>query len=186
MRVCQSFQYKYSSLTRIYFDKLCCSSIISRSALISTCVPSASTWSYRTGCHFYSYQQYKYICHLPSLIDWLVYNNWFTSASLFILSHQILLCARVVVLSEKASIYTIQYGYSKWGTHARVFLQTLSHGNRKNEIRQRKRNIRRDAWAWKEVKRARKMKSKRPRALDYSSSLSSPGVSTPLNSGWIS
>ena len=34
---------------------------------------------------------------------------------------------------------TIQYGYSKWGTHARVFFQTLVHGNSRNEIRQRDR-----------------------------------------------
>ena len=33
----------------------------------------------------------------------------------------------------------IQYGYRKWRTHARVFSQTLAHGNSKNEIRQRKR-----------------------------------------------
>ena len=31
---------------------------------------------------------------------------------------------------------TIQYGYRTWGTHARVFTQTLAHGNSKNEIRQ--------------------------------------------------
>ena len=31
---------------------------------------------------------------------------------------------------------TIQYGYRKRGTHARVFSQTLTHGNSKNEIRQ--------------------------------------------------
>ena len=31
---------------------------------------------------------------------------------------------------------TIQYGYRKRGTHARVFSQTLTHGNNKNEIRQ--------------------------------------------------
>ena len=30
---------------------------------------------------------------------------------------------------------TIQYGYSKWGTHERVFSQTLAHGNSKNEVR---------------------------------------------------
>ena len=33
---------------------------------------------------------------------------------------------------------TIQYGFRKWGTHARVFAQTLSHGNSKNEIRRGK------------------------------------------------
>ena len=31
---------------------------------------------------------------------------------------------------------TIQYGYRKRGTHTRVFSQTLTHGNSKNEIRQ--------------------------------------------------
>ena len=31
---------------------------------------------------------------------------------------------------------TIQYGHRKLGTHARVFSQTLTHGNSKNEIRQ--------------------------------------------------
>ena len=31
---------------------------------------------------------------------------------------------------------TIQYGYRTLGTHARVFSQTLAHGNNKNEIRQ--------------------------------------------------
>ena len=31
---------------------------------------------------------------------------------------------------------TVQYGYRKWGTHARVFSQTLAHGNSKTEIRQ--------------------------------------------------
>ena len=35
----------------------------------------------------------------------------------------------------KASI--IQYGYRKCGTRAREFLQTLAHGNSKNEIKQR-------------------------------------------------
>ena len=34
---------------------------------------------------------------------------------------------------------TIQHGYGTWGTHARVFSQTLVHGNSNNEIRQRNR-----------------------------------------------
>ena len=52
---------------------------------------------------------------------------------------------------------TIQYGYRKLGTNAEVFSQTLAHGNRKNEIRQRQtKNSRREAWVWKEVKRALK------------------------------
>ena len=78
-----------------------------------------------------------YICHLASQIGQFVQNNWFTSASAFLHSHRILLCACVVALSEKAS--TIQYGYRKLGTYARVFAKTLAHGNSKNEIRQRKR-----------------------------------------------
>ena len=40
-----------------------------------------------------------------------------------------------------------RYGYRKWGTHARVFSQTLAHGNSKNEIRQRNRQ------RWKEERR---------------------------------
>ena len=83
-----------------------------------------------TGGHLYFHKQH---IHLPfGTIDRLV--SPFTSASAFLLSHRILLCARVVALSEKAS--TIQYGYRKWGTHARVFSQILAHGNSKNEIRQ--------------------------------------------------
>ena len=31
---------------------------------------------------------------------------------------------------------SIQYGYRKWGTHARVFSQSPAHGNSKIEIRQ--------------------------------------------------
>ena len=37
----------------------------------------------------------------------------------------------------KKKVNTIQYGYSERGTHARVFSQTLAHGNSKNEIRKR-------------------------------------------------
>ena len=45
-----------------------------------------------------------------------------------------------------------------------MFSQTLAHGNSKNEIRQiREKKIRRDAWAWKEVKRARKYEAQRPK-----------------------
>ena len=32
---------------------------------------------------------------------------------------------------------TIQCGFRKWGIHARVFSQTLAHGNSKDEIRKR-------------------------------------------------
>ena len=35
---------------------------------------------------------------------------------------------------EKGS--TIHYGYRTWGTHARVFSQTLTHRYSKNKIRQ--------------------------------------------------
>ena len=44
--------------------------------------------------------------------------------------------ARTFRLARKA--ITIQYGYRKCGTHARVFSQTLEHGDSKNDIRQRK------------------------------------------------
>ena len=40
--------------------------------------------------------------YLPfGIIDWLVIQERFTSASVFLLLHQILLCARVVALLEK-------------------------------------------------------------------------------------
>ena len=78
-----------------------------------------------TGGHLYSHKQYIY---LPfGIIDWIV--SPFTSASVFLLSHRILLCARVVALSEKAS--TIQHGYRKWRTHARVFSKHLRMGTAK-------------------------------------------------------
>ena len=43
--------------------------------------------------------------------------------------------ARTISPREKARI--IQYDYSKRGTRAPVFSQTLAHGNGKNEIRQK-------------------------------------------------
>ena len=46
-------------------------------------------------------------------------------------------CALVIALSEKQNKY--HYGYREWGTHARVFPQTLAHGNSKNEIKIKKR-----------------------------------------------
>ena len=42
-------------------------------------------------------------------------------------------------LASRKEEGTIQYGYKTWGTHARVFSQTLAHGNSTNEIRQRDR-----------------------------------------------
>ena len=44
------------------------------------------------------------------------------------------LAVRLFRLAKKEG--TIQYGYRKRGTHARVFSQTLAHWNSKNEIRQ--------------------------------------------------
>ena len=57
-------------------------------------------------------------------------------------------CAPVIARSEKKAS-TIQNGYRKCGTHARVFSQTLVYGNSKNEIRQRnkKKKIRSEAGA---------------------------------------
>ena len=43
--------------------------------------------------------------------------------------------ARTISTREKAG--AIQYGYRKCGTNARVFSQTLAHGNSRNEIRNR-------------------------------------------------
>ena len=34
---------------------------------------------------------------------------------------------------RKKEVPWIQYGYMKWGTHARVFSQALAHGKSKNE-----------------------------------------------------
>ena len=52
---------------------------------------------------------------------------------------------------------TIQYGHRTWGTHARVFSQTLAHGNSKNEIRQwdRRRHTEERREYGKKVQRAR-------------------------------
>ena len=41
-----------------------------------------------------------------------------------------------ILLHQREKRSTIQYGNRKLGTHARVFSQTLTHGNRNNEIRQ--------------------------------------------------
>ena len=45
----------------------------------------------------------------------------------------------MLLICETASRPTIKYGYNKCGIRARVFSQTLKHGNNKNEIRQRNR-----------------------------------------------
>ena len=45
-------------------------------------------------------------------------------------------CALVVGLAEKSRLEK-QYGYRKWGTHARVFSQTLANWNSNNKIRER-------------------------------------------------
>ena len=34
----------------------------------------------------------------------------------------------LIAFTERKKEGTIQYGYRKWGTHARVFSQTLAHG----------------------------------------------------------
>ena len=51
---------------------------------------------------------------------------------------------------------SIQYGYRKWGSRARVFSQSLAHGNNKIEVRQWNRG---GEWMWKEVQRTRKKRS---------------------------
>ena len=52
--------------------------------------------------------------------------------------HVYILLHQMQKMQKNISLYscTIQYGYRKLGTHARVFSQTLAHGNSKNEIRQ--------------------------------------------------
>ena len=60
-------------------------------------------------------------------------------------------------LLERTS--SIQYGYRKSGTHARVFSRTLAHGNSKIEIRQLKikgKKSRKKEWMWKEAQWPRK------------------------------
>ena len=47
--------------------------------------------------------------------------------------------ACLVLHQREKKIRTIQYGYRKWGTRARVFSQTLAHEYSKIEIRQRDR-----------------------------------------------
>ena len=62
---------------------------------------------------------------------------------------------------------SIQYGYRKRGTHARLFSLTPTHGNSKNEIRTIKqtKTVRREGRLWNEVKRARKNKYRRPTTI---------------------
>ena len=74
----------------------------------------------------------------------------------------------------------IQYDYRKRGTHARVFFQTLAHGNSENENRERDEDKKRCVSM--EINKTGTKKLS-PKGLNYSSGLSSPGVATPRNSG---
>ena len=68
---------------------------------------------------------------LPFLIRWFLTATSGTKSIIVSAGHvYILLHQR----EERGS--TIQHGYRKLGTHARVFSKTLTHGNSKNEIRQ--------------------------------------------------
>ena len=58
----------------------------------------------------------------------------FSSSSMIRFSQSKLLPKQGLFHLEKKED-TIQYGYRKWGTHARVFSKTLVHGNSKNEQR---------------------------------------------------
>ena len=55
---------------------------------------------------------------------------------------------------------TIPDGYRKWGTHARVFFPNTRAWELQewNKIKKQTKNVRRDAWVWKEAKRERKKK----------------------------
>ena len=59
-----------------------------------------------------------------------VYTYRLTSAQVFLLFRsEYKKCTCSCTVGKKAS--TVQYGYRKWGTHARVFSQTLAHGDSK-------------------------------------------------------
>ena len=81
------------------------------------------------------------LVHTRLLVHWLVS----PSRNEFSFVHLLLHCRKKL---------SIQYYHRKWETHLRVFSRTLADGSSKNEIRQKMKI--RDAWAWKEVKRARK------------------------------
>ena len=53
--------------------------------------------------------------------------GYYSALASIAISHRILFCAPVVALSDKNS--TIQHGYRKYETHARVFSQALANGN---------------------------------------------------------
>ena len=78
------------------------------------------------------YQQQWYYTKQWSQTKWsLVLWLRFSSAEVFILFRfEHTLCTRKFSVGKKS---TIQYGNRKCGTHARVFSQTLAHGNNKNE-----------------------------------------------------
>ena len=66
----------------------------------------------------------------------------------------------------------MQLGYNKFGAHARVFSQTLAHGNNKSEIRQRNRRQRKRGVGIETSKAGTNGRS--PDDLNYSSALSIP------------
>ena len=78
-------------------------------------------------------------------------------------------------LAKTAS--TIQYGYSKSGTHARVFSRTLAHWNSKNEIRRTNRRRRYVEQIWREVQRTQKKRSHE--GLTIAQAYRPPEVATP-------
>ena len=62
---------------------------------------------------------------------------------------------------EKKS--TIQYGYRKWGTHGRVFSQTLAKGTTRMKKGKETDECNWEAWAWKKQSgHEKKKKSQRP------------------------
>ena len=66
-----------------------------------------------------------------------------------------------IAFTERKKKYYSVWLYRKWGTHAQMFSQTLVHENSKewNKIKKQTKKVRREAWVWKEAKRARKIRS---------------------------
>ena len=71
-------------------------------------------------------------------VDIIISNAFDLNTHFFLfLFSEYTLCTCSCTVGEKTS--TIQYGYRKCVTHARVFSRTLTHGNSKSERNRRKR-----------------------------------------------
>ena len=66
--------------------------------------------------------------------------------------------SRICLIARAKKERTIQYGYRKWGTHARVFSPNTCAWEQQewNKMKKHTKVVRRQAWVWKKAKRARK------------------------------